>query len=168
MPTVVTSKVGYTGYRDQLDRVRRMLDRAESRASNMDWGTEFNEHEFQDEVWGLFQACWHVKDWVKHDPLVPQPVKDAIKRQAEASPVLLMCHDICNGTKHLELTTPRGGGARYDSTESIHESGFVMSVDCWIEDGAGKRISGKDLARKCIAEWEQILAGHRLAIARRS
>jgi hypothetical protein len=54
---------------------------------------------------------------------------DAIKLQAESSKLLLMYHDICNGAKHLKLTTPRGGGAR---------------------------IPGKQLARKCIAEWEQI------------
>ena len=167
MPTVVTSTAGYTGYRDQLDRVRRLLDRVEA-AADVDWGTEFNEHDFQDDVWNLFQACWHVKDWVKHDPLVPQPMKDAIKLQAESNSLLLMCHDICNGTKHLKLTTPRGGGARYESTESIRESGFVVGVDCWIDDGTGTRVSGKDLARNCLAEWERILQSHGLATARRS
>jgi hypothetical protein len=100
--------------------------------------------------------------------LVPNAIKTAIRQQAEASPLLLMCHDICNGTKHLKLTTPRGGGARYDSTESTHISGFVVNIDCWIDDGSGVRIPGKEFARKCIAEWEQILRGHGLAIARRS
>jgi hypothetical protein len=145
-----------------------MLDRVQSAASDLDWATEFNEHEFQDDMWNLFQACWHVKDWVKHDPLVTQTVKDAIKVQAESNSLLLMCHDICNGTKHLKLTTPRGGGARYESTEATHESGFLVRVDCWIDDGAGNRISGKELAQKCVAEWEQILTGHGLATARRS
>lgn len=168
MPTVVRSKTGYTGYRDQLDRARRLLDRVEKWASDLDWGTGFNEHDFQDDMWNFFQACWHVKDWVKHDPLVSQPVKDAIKLEVESNPYLLKCHDICNGTKHLELTTPRGGGARYDSTESIHQSGFVVSADCWIDDGTGKLYSGKELARRCIAEWEQILQSHVLATVRRS
>jgi hypothetical protein len=165
---VLQTKTGYTGYRDQLDRARRMLDRAESAVSDLDWGIDFNDLAFQDDMWNLFQACWHVKDWVKHDPLVPQPVKDTIKLQAESSKLLLMCHDICNGTKHLKLTAPRGGGACYESTESIHESGFVVGVDCWIDDGSGGRIQGKELARNCIAEWEQILQGHGLATARRS
>ena len=79
-----------------------------------------------------------------------------------------MCHDICNGTKHLKLTAPKGGGAHHESTESTHESGFVVRADCWINDGAGRRISGKELARKCIAEWERILQSHGLATARRS
>jgi hypothetical protein len=165
---VIETKAGYNGYRDQLYRARRMLDRVESAAADLDWGTEFNDLAFQDDMWNCFQACWHVKDWVKHDPLVPQPVKDAIKLQAESSKLLLMCHDICNGTKHLKLTTPRGGGARFESTESTHESGFLVRVDCWIDDGSGTRILGKEFVRKCIAEWEQILRGHGLATARRS
>jgi hypothetical protein len=168
MPTVVTSQVGQTGYRDQLDRARRYLDRVESAASALDWAMDFNEHAFQDDMWSLFQSCWHIKDWVRHDPVVQPSVKNAIKRQAERNPLLLMCHDICNGTKHLKLTTPRGGGARFESTEATHESGFLVGVDCWVDDGAGKRLSGKELARKCIAEWEQILQGHGLATARRS
>ena len=64
MPTVVTLKAGYTGYRDQLDRAHRMLDRVETAASQQDWATEFNDLEFQDDMWNLFQACWHIKDWV--------------------------------------------------------------------------------------------------------
>jgi hypothetical protein len=168
MPTVVTSQVGQIGYRDQLDRTRRYLERVESAASDLDWGTDFNEHVFQDDMWSLFQACWHVKDWVRHDPLVSEALKEAIRQQAESSPILLMCHDICNGTKHLKLTTPRGGGARFDSTESTHESGFLVRVDCWIDDGTGNRLSGKELARKCITEWEQILQGQGLCTARRS
>jgi len=167
MPTVIQSQVGYTGYRNQLDRARRMLERVESAASNQEWGT-IDDVTFQDDMWVFFQTCWHIKDWVKHDPMVDDPTKAAIKAQAESSPVLLACHDICNGTKHLKLTKPRGGGARYHSTESTLESGFVVNIDCRIDDGTGALISGKDLARRCIAEWEGILRGHGLAVERKS
>jgi len=146
-----------------------MLDRVESAASDFDWGTEFNALAFQDDMWKTaFKRAGHIKDWIKHDPQVPQPVKDAIRLQAGSSKLLLMCHDICNGTKHLKLTTPRGDGARYESTESTHEGGFVVRVGCWIDDGSGARIPGKELARKCVAQWEQILRDHGLATARRS
>lgn len=167
MPTVLTSQNGHIGYRNQLDRARRMLERIETAASNLDF-IEIDDVAFQDDVWSFFQACWHVKDWVRHDPLVPQATKDAIKQQAERSRVLLMCHDVCNGTKHLKLTTPRAGGARYHSTESKLEGGLVVSMDGWIDDGAGNHISAKSLARQCIAEWERILQGHGLATARMS
>jgi len=168
MTQVIRTQAGHTGYRDQLDRTRRLLDRVQSAATDQEWGTMINDLAFQDDMWSFFQACWHIKDWVKHDPLVPDDVKTAITRQAEASPLLLMCHDICNGTKHLELTTPRGGGTHHDYTESKYESGFVVSIDCWFNDGSGVILSGKELARMCIAEWERIFESHGLAIARRS
>jgi hypothetical protein len=100
------------------------------------------------------------------DPLVPQQIKDAIKQQAEDTKALLMCHDICNGTKHLKLTTPRGGGARYHSAESTLVDGFVVTIDGWIDNGSGLQISAKHLARQCLGEWERILQSHGLAIAR--
>ena len=144
-----------------------MLERIEHAASDLDWG-EINDVAFQDDMWSFFQACWHIKDWVRHDPLVPLQIKEAIKQQAEATKVLLMCHDLCNGTKHLKLTTPRGGGARYHSTESTLVGGFVVAIDGWIGDGNGQQISAKDLARQCLEEWERILQSHGLAIARMS
>jgi len=61
-----------------------MLDRVESAGSDREWGT-IDDVAFQDDMWNFFQACWHVKDWVRHDPLVPDAIKAAIKQQAETS-----------------------------------------------------------------------------------
>jgi hypothetical protein len=49
MPTVLTSPSGYSGYRNQLDRARRMLERIEHAASDLDWG-EINDVAFQDDM----------------------------------------------------------------------------------------------------------------------
>jgi hypothetical protein len=43
-----------------------------------------------------------------------------------------------------------------------------FEIDCIIADGYGKLISGKQLARDCIAEWERILQSQGLATARSS
>jgi hypothetical protein len=99
---------------------------------------------------------------------VPQQIKDAIKKHAEATKSLLMCHEICNGTKHLKLITPRGGGARYHSTESTVVDEIVVTIEGWIDDGSDQQISAKELARQCLGEWERILQSHGLAIARMS
>src|SRR5260370_12903142 len=85
--------MGYTGYRHQLDRARRFLERMEA--------VDANEVEFQDMVWAFFQNCWHVKDWVEHDPQVPRLMKDAVIDRAHRSSVLKICREMCNGTKHL-------------------------------------------------------------------
>jgi hypothetical protein len=51
--------------------------------------------DYQDDVWAFFQNCWHLKDWVKHDPLVPKDVKDRIVSAAEVSTVLAMPRRCC-------------------------------------------------------------------------
>ena len=164
----VFSRSGNTGYRDQLDRVRRLLDRVESAGRDMQDFADFNEYDFQDDVYSFFQACWHVKDWVKHDPQVEQPVKDAIKTEAESNKRLLVCHDICNGTKHLKLTVPRAQGARVEFTHVETRGGMIVAVDFGIADDTEELVGGKLFARQCVEEWERILQSHELATARRS
>ena len=47
-------------YMDQLNRVRRMLDRINRQ--------DREPIEYGDDIWSFFQNCWHLKDWVKNDP----------------------------------------------------------------------------------------------------
>jgi hypothetical protein len=142
---MVQTRSGHIGYRDQLDRVRRFLDRVE--------GPHSSDVDFQDIMWWFFQHCWHLKDWVKHDPLARQDQKDQVKRAAEASALLLICRDICNGTKHLKLTDPSSGsGAAHSHVDMkiTPGSGMPNEIDCVIDDGTGRLISGKQLARDCV------------------
>jgi hypothetical protein len=156
MARTIVVATGYTGYRHQLDRARRFLNRIE--------GTHANEIDFQDMVWAFFQNCWHVKDWVEHDPKVSRPVKDAVEDQARRSWALKICRELCNGTKHLGARH----GARHQHVEMDFDSSSKAAMDCVIDDGRGSDISGKELARTCIAEWERILKSHRLATPRSS
>jgi len=59
---IVTRRVvvsgGQTGYRHQLDRARRFLDRIEQ--SYEEFG-DMDPVDFQDNMWSFFQHCWHVK-----------------------------------------------------------------------------------------------------------
>jgi hypothetical protein len=116
-------------------------------------------------MWAFFQNCWHIKDWVKHDPLVPSATKEIIVDMAENQSVdLKMCQQLCNGTKHLGARP----GAKHSRIESEYVDGFTVDMDCVIEDASGNLISGKDLASRCIAEWERILNSQSLATARLS
>src|ERR1035441_4160378 len=141
---------GTTGYRDQLDRTRRFLDRM--KISNQ-CGTEF-----QDMAWAFFQNCWHIKDWLDNDPLATDQQKKAAIGMAHQSQTLRICQDLCNGTKHLELDSAHSG-----SGASHHHIAYKMhlmppgapedipnEIDCMIDDGYGNQISGKKLAEKCI------------------
>lgn len=165
----VTTTSGNIGYRHQLDRARRFLDRVETQMEGFE---DMSDVEFQDDMWSFFQHCWHVKDWLRNDPLAsqrPAEVSEAC-RQAHASTTLMTCRDLCNGTKHLKLTQPGAGtGASHshiDVTIAPEQGRFEM--DCMVDDGHGNLISGKQLARDCIAEWERILASQGFTTARRS
>jgi hypothetical protein len=158
----IETVAGNTGYRHQLDRVRRFLGRVEA--------PQANDVEFQDMVWAFFQNCWHLKDWVKNDPLASDAQKKAVIDQAQASALLGICRDLCNGTKHLGLDRKpsSGTGAAHHHIDITITPGESSSMDCVVEDGHGNLISGKQLARDCVAEWECILQSEGLNTTRRS
>ena len=59
-------------------------------------------------MWSFFQACWHLKDGIKHDPLVDAAAKTRIETAVEVSRMLAIANDMASGTKHL-------GGLRTES-----------------------------------------------------
>jgi|HubBroStandDraft_1064217.scaffolds.fasta_scaffold354682_1 hypothetical protein len=105
--TRIQTKTGDVGYRHQLDRARRFLERVLSDYEGLE---DINEIEFQDMMWSFFQHCWHIKDWLRNDPLASEAQKQvAIDMAHPAGGALLICRDLCNGTKHLRLKDPSSG-----------------------------------------------------------
>jgi hypothetical protein len=98
---------GHIGYRHQLDRARRFLDRMEQPVDDMDDGG-MTDVDFQDMVWAFFQNCWHAKDWVANDRNVPRAARNGVIAMALASVPLKVCEQLCNGTKHLGGTRKSG------------------------------------------------------------
>jgi len=68
----IQTRAGHIGYRDQLDRARRFLERIRRGYEGIE---DMDDVEFQDMVWSFFQHCWHVKDWLHHDPWHRPPKK---------------------------------------------------------------------------------------------
>jgi hypothetical protein len=161
--------MGNVGYRSQLDRVRRFLNRVEQ--VNKPDGWTMSDVDFQDMMWAFFQNCWAVSDWLRHDPLASDVQKSAAWEMVKKSKHLIICQDICNGTKHLKLTTPHSGvGAQHlhISTKITPGEDVASQMDCVVDDGYGNEIAGMQLARECIVEWERILSSQKLAIERMS
>jgi hypothetical protein len=160
--TTIQTVSGNVGYRHQLDRVRRFLDRVD--------GPQANDVEFQDMMWAFFQNCWHLKDWVENDALASEAQKTAVIDHAHASALLGICRELCNGTKHLGLgrKPSSGTGAAHDHVAISIVPGESSTIDCIVQDGFGNPISGKQLARDCVAEWERILQCEGLNTTRRS
>jgi hypothetical protein len=64
--------------------------------------------EAKDDVYSFFQNIHHLKDWLRHDPashVTKADVETFIKNSSELS----ICADLCNGSKHLKLTSPLTG-----------------------------------------------------------
>jgi len=154
----VDVRTGATGYRDQLRRVRRYL----ARVLDRDWGDD--EIAYQDDVWSFFQNCWHLKDWVRNDPLLPQDVKDRVVAAVEASITLAIANDMANGTKHLKLHNARAPAA-YSHTRIVYTGKGPPWLECMIEVN-GSEVLGSIVAQQCVEEWERILLGEQLPIDR--
>jgi hypothetical protein len=151
--TRIEVRTGVTGYRDQLDRMRRYLARV------LKHERQPYVSDYQDDVWSFFQACWHLKDWVRKDPLMDQTAKDRIKAAVEASPVLAIANDMANGTKHLGAHKPRAG-ASHAHTQII-TSGPESRLESVI-DVNGVYMLASVVAKACVAEWERILTAEGL------
>lgn len=154
MVTKIQTSSGNTGYRCQFARAGRFLDRIEK--PNLQ---QANEVEFQDMTWAFFQNCWHIKDWMSNDPVVPEPTKLAVIKDAHESPVLKLCQELCNGTKHLG---ERSGEAKHLFTAmTLDREKGVLEMDCSYEEGGSGAVgSAKELARRCLEEWRRILKSH--------
>ena len=137
-----------TAYADQLNRVRRFLKRIETH--------DRSPVDYDDDLWSFFQNCWHLKDWIKHDSKIPQASRDGISHDIWSSKHLLICADLANATKHLQLTNVHAG-AKHSHKNYRLRTGGPSSVEYFIDAGDGSKIDGLDLARRCIAEWEALL-----------
>jgi hypothetical protein len=141
------------GYIDQVDRIRRMLDRLTRQ--------DRPPIEYGDDLWSFSQNCWHLKDWIKNDPSVPARVRRSIEALVADSPPLMICADLANGTKHLKLREPRVGAKPFRWNLFI-TPGEWSKVEYLIDIGSGNQQDGLELARACLLEWERILTAQGL------
>src|SRR5271166_3980864 len=67
----------------------------------------FLEQEITNEGFLRFSDyAWHLRDWLKRDPSVPQAAKDEVRPWKDPLPCheLLVCRDVINADKHLKIT----------------------------------------------------------------
>lgn len=156
--TIISQSGG--GYRPQLDRTRRWLQRITSQ--------QMSDVDCQDFFFTFFQNCWHVTDWLRNDDLVDEARIKRVLDSAEASPTLRICADLANGTKHFKISRNVRQGARPLHVNTTIIPGVSTVVDCIIDDGQGHSLSGLQFAINCIAEWETLLSAEGLNHEQRS
>jgi hypothetical protein len=106
----------------------------------------------------FFVTCWHVLDWVEKDDTIPRAVRAAVRAGAVASPVLCLCHDLANGTKHYVLESPKAPGARPGAMDLECRDGTTESTlryDVVVQDGTVR--PAHELAREALAAWRGVL-----------
>lgn len=111
-------------WQDQWNRILRWRDRLEQSQTGprADWlGTEG----YRDELYALFQAIWHLRDWLANDPDVPGVDRardldriifdpDAPLRSLQAA------HDLANGSKHRGVVRPAVDAAQIRNDATVH------------------------------------------------
>jgi hypothetical protein len=143
------------GYQEQLKRTRRALARMH--------GPFDSAVEFQDSAWSFFQHCWHLRDWLRHDSLVPEVAKVTVLERVRQSATLQTCRALCDGSRHLGAKPVRLlHPVRTMAADQSH-----VDRESAPNDGLLTLVAGTAFASECLAEWESILGAGGLAVARR-
>ena len=125
--------------------------------------------EYEDDVWYFFQTCWHLKDWIKNDPQVPQRHRDSVESEVGRSEPLRICADLANRSKHYKLTAKRLDANISKRNLNIlvgppgrgaHEYDLIIRLD------DGRELDAITVAKDAVSEWCRILKGYGLTITK--
>ncbi len=153
-------------YTEQLARTRRYYERFKK--LNDGKAKEPSSEANMDDIYAFFQNCYHLKDWLKNDDAYTFHSCQEIEEHVKQSDELLICADICNGSKHLSFDRkhpPRSGaepkfGRKIESEGTVSTDGkvvdrsFAMFVEVEHADG---RLDAFQLATAALKSWGSLL-----------
>lgn len=110
------------------------------------------------ELFGFFEICYHLKDWLKEDP--DYSSWENVEKFIDNSQPLSICADICNTLKHRRLNKkPRSGKApgyfSICSVTSVGPDGITIEIQRATIDTVRGETCCFSLAAECLAEWER-------------
>ncbi len=151
-------------YLEQFDRMKRWYE--EFKLTDQGRPHDRSSDFYQDQVYAFFQNCWHLKEWVKND-------NDELYRELHGKihgdTDMMICQDICNGTKHLELKQRnRPEFEQRNFKVAVGSGSTTISVKYTIDISGGRRlaeagypngfkIDAFDLAKKCLEFWVKFI-----------
>lgn len=145
-------------YLEQYDRMLRWYERFKS----INDGREHtvNSYNYLDEIHAFFMSCYHLKDWIKHDQ-ESLTLGRGVENYIKAHESLKISADICNGVKHLLLSTPKMGigGANLGNqhiTLTIGEGEPIVSIKYKII-AEGKEYDAFKVATDAVGLWKKYL-----------
>ena len=152
-------------YREQYERMIRWYERFK----DINHGRQHTvaSENYVDEIYAFFLNCYHLKDWIRNDPNVPQAVQQIVEKHINANRPLRLCADICNSLKHLRLDRhPRSGENPVFGSKSIKvglgpgiPTSIALEYDVDTDSG---RVDAFSLATECVAAWDAFLSGNGL------
>ncbi len=116
-----------------------------------------------DSIFNFAITGYSIKDWLKEDGV------SGVEKHVNSEPMLRLCADLCNGSKHKLLT---GRREKDDPVQSILNSGmtFDMTTISWdssafwnggytvrIELDSGKRVEILDFANQVVDSWTSFI-----------
>ncbi|WP_156128899.1 hypothetical protein [Plesiomonas shigelloides] len=156
-----------SSYQNPFLRAKRYLYRVKMVYEGVDCYLPSSEF-YHDDIYAFFVFCYHVKDWLIGDhrlKLDKQTVEKFINNNFE----LMLCADVCNGTKHFIQTAGRARTGQqpvvyassisvtvYPQEANISPSGSQYMCSFGIETSSGI-IDVLTLAEKCISLWSEFL-----------
>jgi hypothetical protein len=100
----------------------------------------------------FIQDAWHLKDWLKADP-VTSSLGEAIEKYAHETGSLKICRALCNATKHLEERRREAGLTDYPRYG-------------WVVTFLDQELDPLQLAVMITDSWDSWLTDHHLPINR--
>jgi hypothetical protein len=147
---------------EQLERTRRYLKRLRQIYAGVPYISDTREY-YADDVLSFFIHCYHIKDWIIRLNLLGVTQND-VDEFINAHDELKICADLCNGTKHCELTQrPRTGrqphlaGRQFmssginDEMHTIHGKFHILANGVFHD--------ALDLAERCMQLWDNYVNG---------
>lgn len=145
-------------WREQYDRMKRWHVRV-AESSGVD-------ERRVDDFYAFFTCCFHLKDWLKADTTVAQPVGVGAESLFDAETGLRwfqVCADLVNGSKHLVIdrtvrvdpSTRLGEAGGVFDPRVFDSRGFDVGMICVYADGGAWDALG--LANTCVGLWDTFL-----------
>jgi len=121
-----------------------------------------NADDFMDYIIAVFQNVFACRDWMLNAPVFPG--KEDVGKLFE-SPELMLCRDICNGTKHLTINKPSVDSRFLTVREHEHSPGpgTTPEHERFVLFAAGKKHDLLGLAGDCLAQVKKFVQEHGLA-----
>ena len=145
-------------YLEQFERLKRwherLIDIQRSLSVKDSLYSKYDDADFEvDTFYAFFMNSYHLKDWLLSSGVVKKKeVEDFINTNLE----LKICRDLCNGSKHLNLTSPSTRSGPF-GIATLHKEYTPIGKKrsyCVLAEGKHDVF---DLANRCVAIWAEFL-----------